>query len=110
MSEEDMVGWRKQTNGPFALRMFPGGHFFLHSAREPLLRAIAENLLDTIARSQRDEDYVDRRQCAWSAQSFSSAPGYAATLVVEGEAGRFTYQRVLEWEASLSLDEAVYAP
>jgi medium-chain acyl-[acyl-carrier-protein] hydrolase len=45
----DRVGldsWREQTNADFALRMFSGGHFFLHTQRELLLSAIAEDLLD----------------------------------------------------------------
>ena len=44
--EEDLAGWREQTNGPFALRMLPGGHFFLHSAREPLLQTIGDSLMN----------------------------------------------------------------
>jgi medium-chain acyl-[acyl-carrier-protein] hydrolase len=55
VSKEDLAEWREQTNGPFALQMLPGGHFFLHSAREPLLRAMGENLMDTIARCQRED-------------------------------------------------------
>jgi medium-chain acyl-[acyl-carrier-protein] hydrolase len=46
---EDLAAWREQTNGPFALRMFPGGHFFLHNAREPLVRAIGESLMNQSA-------------------------------------------------------------
>jgi medium-chain acyl-[acyl-carrier-protein] hydrolase len=44
--DEDLAAWREQTNGPFELRMLPGGHFFLHSAREPLLEAIGESLMN----------------------------------------------------------------
>jgi len=36
--------WREHTTGPFVLRMFPGGHFFLNSARLPLLEAISKEL------------------------------------------------------------------
>jgi medium-chain acyl-[acyl-carrier-protein] hydrolase len=36
--------WREHTSGVFALRMFPGDHFFLQSARLPLLRAMVLEL------------------------------------------------------------------
>jgi surfactin synthase thioesterase subunit len=36
--------WRGETTGPWALQLFPGGHFFLHSAREALLQAVREAL------------------------------------------------------------------
>jgi surfactin synthase thioesterase subunit len=39
-----MSGWRNHTSGDFTLRMMPGGHFFLHSAQEAILRAIAAEL------------------------------------------------------------------
>jgi medium-chain acyl-[acyl-carrier-protein] hydrolase len=44
--DEDLAAWREQTNGSFALHMLPGGHFFLHSAREQLLQTIAECLVN----------------------------------------------------------------
>jgi len=37
-------GWREHTTGPFALRMLPGDHFFLNTARLPLLAAISREL------------------------------------------------------------------
>ena len=37
-------GWRNHTSGPFSLRMLPGDHFFLNSARLPLLAAISREL------------------------------------------------------------------
>ena len=37
-------GWREHTTGPFALRMLPGDHFFLNTARLPLLEAISKEL------------------------------------------------------------------
>jgi medium-chain acyl-[acyl-carrier-protein] hydrolase len=39
-----LAAWREQTRGVFRVRMFPGGHFFLHPARTPVLRAIAQDL------------------------------------------------------------------
>jgi medium-chain acyl-[acyl-carrier-protein] hydrolase len=44
-SREDIAGWREQTSGPFELRMLPGDHFFLHSARAQVLQHIAQDLL-----------------------------------------------------------------
>ena len=39
-----LEGWREHTTGLFALRMLPGDHFFLNTARLPLLAAIAREL------------------------------------------------------------------
>jgi surfactin synthase thioesterase subunit len=44
VSEESVAAWREQTRGAFRLRMLPGDHFFLHSARESLLQHLAEDL------------------------------------------------------------------
>lgn len=46
---EDLEAWREQTRGPFTLRTFPGGHFFIDSAREAVLSALSEHLLPAIA-------------------------------------------------------------
>jgi len=40
----DLDAWRDQTRGPFRLRMLPGNHFFLQTARDPLVRALSEDL------------------------------------------------------------------
>ncbi|MEP7340684.1 MAG: alpha/beta fold hydrolase [Acidobacteriota bacterium] len=44
VSRDEMAAWRSLTQGAFRLRMFPGDHFFLHSSRQLLLRAIVEDL------------------------------------------------------------------
>lgn len=44
VSRRELEAWREQTLGTFTLRMLPGGHFFMHSARAALLAAIAEEL------------------------------------------------------------------
>lgn len=44
---DDLVAWRRQTDHSFDLRMFPGDHFFLHSARPILLRVLSERLRQT---------------------------------------------------------------
>jgi medium-chain acyl-[acyl-carrier-protein] hydrolase len=41
---EELAAWRDQSCGTFRLKMFPGDHFFINSAREALLQAIAEDL------------------------------------------------------------------
>jgi medium-chain acyl-[acyl-carrier-protein] hydrolase len=44
VSRPALEAWRKQTRAAFSLKMFPGGHFFLHSARQAVLRALREEL------------------------------------------------------------------
>jgi medium-chain acyl-[acyl-carrier-protein] hydrolase len=44
-SRQDLDAWREQTAGPFRLRMLPGDHFFVRSARPLLLRSLAQELL-----------------------------------------------------------------
>lgn len=44
VSREQLEGWRDYTNGSFAVRMFPGDHFFLNSSAPVLLRMIAQEL------------------------------------------------------------------
>ncbi len=41
---EELAAWRDHTRSAFTLRMVPGDHFFLHSARPLLLQAIAADL------------------------------------------------------------------
>lgn len=40
----ELDAWREQTSGAFALRMFPGDHFFLNSARQTVLWALGSDL------------------------------------------------------------------
>ncbi|MGW5652748.1 thioesterase II family protein [Streptomyces humi] len=40
VGEPGLRGWAGHTRGSFDLHMFEGGHFFLHSARQDLLRRI----------------------------------------------------------------------
>jgi medium-chain acyl-[acyl-carrier-protein] hydrolase len=39
-----VAGWEACTDGPFALRVVPGGHFFLHPERDTVLADIAASL------------------------------------------------------------------
>lgn len=44
VSQASLAAWRDQTRARFALHGFPGGHFFIHSARALLLRALSAEL------------------------------------------------------------------
>lgn len=41
---DGLEAWRQHTTAPFSIEMFPGGHFFLRSARADLLRSMARSL------------------------------------------------------------------
>ena len=41
---EFLEAWREQTNARFSLQMFPGDHFFLHSAQTLLLKVLSQEL------------------------------------------------------------------
>lgn len=49
-SRDDLESWRDQTLGSFTLRMFPGDHFFLHTARAPLLQTVSQGLTQLLSR------------------------------------------------------------
>ncbi|MEM8529461.1 MAG: thioesterase domain-containing protein [Chloroflexota bacterium] len=51
VSQEDLTAWRKQTRGSFNVRMFPGDHFFLHTERTQLIRAVSQDILMWLSRS-----------------------------------------------------------
>jgi medium-chain acyl-[acyl-carrier-protein] hydrolase len=40
----DLVGWREYTRRFFRVQMFPGDHFFLHTAEKQLFEAFTEDL------------------------------------------------------------------
>jgi medium-chain acyl-[acyl-carrier-protein] hydrolase len=44
VSHDALAGWRDQACSTFTLRMLPGNHFFLYSARALLLQAISQDL------------------------------------------------------------------
>lgn len=44
MTYENLEAWREQTNNAFVLRMIPGDHFFLNTARPLMLRIISREL------------------------------------------------------------------
>jgi medium-chain acyl-[acyl-carrier-protein] hydrolase len=44
VTEAEAAAWRRETTREFALRRLPGGHFFLRTAQEELLAAVAATL------------------------------------------------------------------
>jgi medium-chain acyl-[acyl-carrier-protein] hydrolase len=44
VSFENLKAWQAQTTASFDLQMFPGGHFFLKSASNQVLKAISQQL------------------------------------------------------------------
>jgi medium-chain acyl-[acyl-carrier-protein] hydrolase len=47
VTRAELEAWRRHTTGAFDVRIFPGDHFFLHSARAAVLRAIRARLRRT---------------------------------------------------------------
>jgi medium-chain acyl-[acyl-carrier-protein] hydrolase len=52
VSIDDLKSWREQTASSFTVRMLPGDHFFIHSAKEQLLQVLSRELLLLSARVQ----------------------------------------------------------
>ncbi|HEX8392037.1 MAG TPA: thioesterase domain-containing protein [Longimicrobium sp.] len=44
VSAEQVQAWGRHTRGPFTVRTFPGGHFFLQEARAEFLRVLSADL------------------------------------------------------------------
>ena len=44
VSGEDVAAWGRHTASAFSVRMFPGDHFFIHSAEAAVQRAVLEDL------------------------------------------------------------------
>jgi len=44
VTRDDVRAWREQTSAAFASAMFPGGHFFLHTAEAQFLGRLAQEL------------------------------------------------------------------
>ena len=49
VTREDVEAWRQQTRGRFRIRMLPGDHFFIQSARDLILEAVARDLAEIAA-------------------------------------------------------------
>jgi medium-chain acyl-[acyl-carrier-protein] hydrolase len=50
VNHEELAAWQVQSSKSFSLRMFPGAHFYLLSARMPLLLALAQDLKHLLRR------------------------------------------------------------
>lgn len=48
LSQQDLAAWQEQTCGAFAVHRLPGGHFFLESARAPLLEIVSQYLIQAL--------------------------------------------------------------
>ena len=55
VSREELEGWGAQTTTDFSVRMYPGGHFFIHTDRASLLRDISRDLTRLSARLGRQD-------------------------------------------------------
>lgn len=44
-SPRALTAWQRHTTGPFRLRLFDGGHFYLREHRDELLRVVRESLV-----------------------------------------------------------------
>ena len=51
VEREHLEPWQKISQGQFRLRMFAGGHFFLHELQSAVTAAVAQELMPRIARS-----------------------------------------------------------
>lgn len=45
VSRQEMAAWNRQSNGAFALNMFPGDHFFVQSHQNALLQHLSQILM-----------------------------------------------------------------
>ena len=49
-AQEDMAPWRERTTGEFAIRVFPGDHFYFNNNLSELVRDIEDKTLEWCAR------------------------------------------------------------
>lgn len=49
VDRQSLEAWREVSGGRFRLRMFAGGHFFLHEHQPALIAAVAQELMPRIA-------------------------------------------------------------
>ncbi|RUS95007.1 hypothetical protein DSM106972_091670 [Dulcicalothrix desertica PCC 7102] len=48
ISQDSLQAWHQQTTGDFSMHMFPGDHFFIHSAQQLILQNISQKLYQVI--------------------------------------------------------------
>lgn len=51
VSEEESAAWAEHTTGPFHLKMFPGGHFFINENRPLVLAELVRELRGVVSRA-----------------------------------------------------------
>ena len=51
VSRDDCAAWKEQTRGRFRLRMLPGDHFFVHSAKDMILESVARDLAEGLSQA-----------------------------------------------------------
>jgi medium-chain acyl-[acyl-carrier-protein] hydrolase len=51
VSRDDCAVWKDQTRGRFRLRMLPGDHFFVHSAKDMILESVARDLAEVLSQA-----------------------------------------------------------
>jgi surfactin synthase thioesterase subunit len=44
VTNDEAMRWKEHTSGPFDMRVFPGGHFYLNSHAAAVMRTITENI------------------------------------------------------------------
>lgn len=44
VTEEEARDWEKHTTGPFRLRVFPGGHFYINNHAQTVIRELGEHI------------------------------------------------------------------
>ena len=44
VNQQELEGWRPYTTGAFSLRILPGDHFFIRTARTQLLGLVSQDL------------------------------------------------------------------
>ncbi|HEX9943792.1 MAG TPA: alpha/beta fold hydrolase [Thermoanaerobaculia bacterium] len=49
VTREDVEAWKEHTQGRFRMRMLPGDHFFIHSAKDLVLESVARDLAEITA-------------------------------------------------------------
>jgi surfactin synthase thioesterase subunit len=61
VSREEVAAWRHHTQGPFAMSMLPGDHFFLGRSPAPLLAALSATLGSLVAYVRSQPGSLERR-------------------------------------------------
>lgn len=57
---EDLLAWRYQTRSSFRVLVFPGRHFFLHTAEAAIVDVACRDLARSLAGLKNDENLSDR--------------------------------------------------